>query len=77
MTLHYGRPCTYFGFSHLDSLLLGVIDTIGAGDTFNATVVACLSQGKTLTQSLDTGCKVAGAKVGQVGFNGLKTVFHS
>merc|ERR1719491_2220675 len=37
----------------------GVIDTIGAGDTFNATVVACLSQGKNLAQSLDIGCKVA------------------
>ena len=56
---------------------LGVIDTIGAGDTFNATVVACLSQGKNLAQSLDIGCKVAGAKVGQIGYDGLKEVFYS
>ena len=64
-------------FTHSYSLVLGVIDTIGAGDTFNATVVACLSQGKNLTESLDTGCKVAGAKVGQVGYNGLKAIFYS
>ncbi len=55
----------------------GVIDTIGAGDTFNATVVACLSQGKTLKAALEIGCKVAGAKVGQRGFKGLKDVYKS
>ena len=56
---------------------LGVIDTIGAGDTFNATVVACLSQDKNLAQALDIGCKVAGFKVGQIGYDGLKEVFYS
>ena len=53
----------------------GVKDTIGAGDTFNATVVACLSQKKSLKQSLTIGCRVAGTKVGQMGYGGLKDTF--
>ena len=55
----------------------GVVDTIGAGDTFNATVVACLSQDQDLKTALVTGCKVAGAKVGQIGYQGLKSAFYS
>lgn len=53
-----------------------VIDTIGAGDTFNATVVSCLSQHKSLKEALTVGCQVAGTKVGQVGFKNLKDTFH-
>ena len=55
----------------------GVIDTIGAGDTFNASVVSCLSQKKSLKEALTVGCKVAGTKVGQVGFKNLKDAFQS
>lgn len=54
----------------------GVIDTIGAGDTFNATVIACLNQGNDLSTALQTGCRVAGCKVGQFGFQGLKSVYY-
>lgn len=55
----------------------GVIDTIGAGDTFNATVVASLNQGHDLKTALQAGCRVAGRKVGQFGFQGLKNVYYS
>ena len=55
----------------------GVIDTIGAGDTFNATVVACLSQEKSLKTALKTACNVAGVKVGQIGFKDLDVPFNS
>ena len=53
-----------------------VIDTIGAGDTFNAAVVSCLSQHKSLKEALTVGCQVAGTKIGQVGFKHLNQ-FHS
>lgn len=53
----------------------GVIDTVGAGDTFNATVVTGLSQGKSLKEALEKGCKVAGTKCGQYGYKGLKEAF--
>ena len=52
------------------------MDTIGAGDTFNATVIASLSLGHSLKEALTIGCKVAGTKVGQFGFCNLKKVFY-
>uniref|UniRef100_A0A1B6M8E5 Carbohydrate kinase PfkB domain-containing protein n=1 Tax=Graphocephala atropunctata TaxID=36148 RepID=A0A1B6M8E5_9HEMI len=48
-----------------------VVDTLGAGDTFLAATVVCLSQGCDLQQSITAGCRVAGAKVGSVGFTAL------
>jgi ketohexokinase len=54
-----------------------VMDTIGAGDTFNATIIAALTEGQNLKQALTSGCKVAGTKVGQFGYNGLNTVFRN
>jgi len=47
----------------------GVVDTIGAGDTFVAATVASLSKGLGLRLAVDYGCRVAGAKVGVHGFN--------
>ena len=47
----------------------GVVDTIGAGDTFVAAAVTSLSKGLDLRTALDYGCRVAGAKVGIKGFN--------
>ena len=55
----------------------GVVDTVGAGDTFNATVVASLSSGLSLKKALENGCRVAGKKVGQFGFSNLKEAFQS
>jgi ketohexokinase len=48
-----------------------VVDTLGAGDTFNAGMIAALASGKPLREALDAACRLAGRKVGQVGFDGL------
>ena len=48
----------------------GVIDTIGAGDTFVAATIASLSLGcLSFQQAVESGCKVAGVKVGIQGFD--------
>ena len=36
----------------------GVLDTLGAGDTFNAATIGCLASGLSLAQSVEIGCKV-------------------
>ncbi|XP_041466928.1 ketohexokinase-like isoform X2 [Lytechinus variegatus] len=46
-----------------------VVDTLGAGDTFNAGVLHALNQGRTVEEAVRLGCQVAGQKVGQIGFN--------
>jgi len=48
-----------------------VVDTIGAGDTFNAGMIGSLAAGLPLRDSLAAACRLAGRKVGQVGFDGL------
>lgn len=49
-----------------------VLDTLGAGDTFNAATILALSNGRDLQDAIIYGCKVAGAKCGMVGHIGLK-----
>ncbi|KAK7096212.1 ketohexokinase-like [Littorina saxatilis] len=49
-----------------------VMDTIGAGDTFNAATIFALNSGKDLGESVTFGCKVAGAKCGMMGNAGLR-----
>jgi len=49
----------------------GVVDTLGAGDTFNATVIGCLASKMGLASSVRAACQVAGMKVGMRGFKGL------
>lgn len=49
-----------------------LVDTLGAGDTFNAATVFGLCQGQSLQGAITLGCKVAGAKCGMKGNNGLK-----
>ena len=48
-----------------------VLDSTGAGDTFNAAVITALSRGASPTEALRVGCHVAGRKVAVEGFEGL------
>ncbi|NXD87716.1 KHK Ketohexokinase, partial [Halcyon senegalensis] len=48
-----------------------LVDTLGAGDTFNAAVIFALSAGKSLQDALTFGCQIAGRKCGIQGFNGI------
>ena len=49
-----------------------VVDTLGAGDTFNAATVYALSNGADVTSAIKFGCFVAGTKCGGVGLKGIK-----
>ena len=48
-----------------------IIDTLGAGDTFNAALIHAMVSGQTLAEALVHACQLAGKKVGQHGFGGL------
>ena len=50
-----------------------VMDSTGAGDTFNAAVISALSSANSVDvgDALRVGCRVAGRKVAQDGFDGL------
>nr|XP_020663962.1 ketohexokinase isoform X1 [Pogona vitticeps] len=48
-----------------------VVDTLGAGDTFNASVILALSRGRPLSAALAYGCQVAGRKCGVHGYVGI------
>ena len=51
-----------------------VVDTLGAGDTFNGAVIGCLSRGAGVRESVEVGCRVAGEKVGRRGLAGIGKV---
>ncbi|XP_034722307.1 ketohexokinase isoform X6 [Etheostoma cragini] len=46
-----------------------LVDTLGAGDTFNAAVIFTLSNGGSLQEALSFGCQVAGRKCGFHGYD--------
>ena len=48
-----------------------LLDTLGAGDTFNAGFIHKLSSGHTVQEALSFACQLAGAKCGLSGFDGL------
>lgn len=48
-----------------------VVDTLGAGDTFNAGIIDALLRGCALEQALSDACRLAGRKCGQSGLGGL------
>mmetsp|Transcript_52164 Transcript_52164/g.118704 ORF Transcript_52164/g.118704 Transcript_52164/m.118704 type:complete len:308 (+) Transcript_52164:3-926(+) len=53
--------------------LHGVIDPVGAGDTFNGAVIRALSTGVEWASALEFGCRVAGFKIGVHGFEDIAT----
>ncbi|XP_042189755.1 ketohexokinase isoform X3 [Callorhinchus milii] len=48
-----------------------LVDTLGAGDTFNAAVLFSLSTGKCIQEALTFGCQIAGKKCGILGYDGI------
>ncbi len=48
-----------------------LVDTVGAGDTFNAGMIDCCLSGKSLDDALEFSCRLAGRKCGQTGLDGL------
>nr|XP_053650539.1 ketohexokinase-like isoform X1 [Cherax quadricarinatus] len=49
-----------------------VVDTLGAGDTFIAATIFSLASGCTLKDSITFGCRIAGLKVGVIGWEPLR-----
>ncbi|XP_034020322.1 ketohexokinase isoform X1 [Thalassophryne amazonica] len=48
-----------------------LVDTLGAGDTFNAAIIHQLSTGASLEDALTFGCELAGRKCGVHGYDGI------
>lgn len=51
-----------------------VVDTLGAGDTFVASTIHSLSNGASLQEAIDFGCRIAGAKVGFSGYDKINSL---
>lgn len=68
-----GASCLHKGdILHSSALVqTQVLDTVGAGDTFIAGVIYCMSRGHTLPTTLKFSCEMATWKVSRAGFDGL------
>ncbi|XP_013883254.1 ketohexokinase [Austrofundulus limnaeus] len=53
-----------------------LVDTLGAGDTFNAGVIYTISNGGSLQDALNFGCRVAGRKCGFHGYDGISEMLN-
>lgn len=53
-----------------------VVDSLGAGDTFVAACIHSLCQRASLQQSIEFGCRIAGAKVGFEGYDQIAALIH-
>ena len=49
-----------------------LVDTLAAGDTFIAATLTAMTLGRDLQDSITYGCKIAGAKCGMHGLEGLR-----
>lgn len=56
---------------HAPASVVDVIDTVGAGDVFNAGMIHALATGQVLEDALHYATELAGRKVAQQGFAGL------
>ncbi|KAI9249877.1 Ribokinase-like protein [Sporodiniella umbellata] len=56
---------------HAPALRIKPVDNVGAGDTFVAGIIFCISQGHTLQTALKFACELASKKVAQYGFINL------
>jgi ketohexokinase len=61
-----GRSCL-----HEAVVPIAVVDTLGAGDTFNAGIISACMDGLDTEASLALACHLAGKKCGQSGFDNL------
>lgn len=48
-----------------------IVDTLGAGDTFNAAFIYSQIKSLSLEKSLELSCRIAGFKIGQRGLRGI------
>ncbi len=56
---------------HAPALKVDAVDTVGAGDVFNAGLIHALATGQVLEEALHYATELAGRKVAQQGFDGL------
>lgn len=53
------------------------IDSLGAGDTFVGATLYALNKELSLQKSIEFGCRIAGAKVGFYGYDGVKGIYKN
>lgn len=54
-----------------------ILDTLGAGDTFCAAIIYALTKGKSLSDAVSYGNKIAGAKIGFYGYDKIKDIYKN